>query len=323
MIEKYTTEYLMKMHHMLLDRAYARGKYDEMYEIFGWLHDIEEDWILAGFSDKDYLRGLVDTFADMAIADRVQDLTSYLLDYKDRYCAPDDAPDGDMSLDDIFMDEFSLDDLDDEEHMIGGMKPVYYQCGKALEMGRYKMSQSGAPGTIEWTIIDREGDNALVLSTKIIEIMTFNNLYENTSWDQSSIRGWLEDEFYANSFTDEEKEHILVTRNENGKSDGVHGVMTDNIFAPTDDKIFLLSGKEVNKYLVGERLIRAEATEYVKGQNVPSVIRDNYRWWGRSMGINASTACVIDYNWVNGYGEFVNSAGVGVRPAMWIKLGAR
>ncbi|MBQ0079643.1 MAG: hypothetical protein KBS66_07130, partial [Eubacterium sp.] len=206
---------------------------------------------------------------------------------------------------------------------LGSCKPVYYQCGKTIEFGRYKATESGTVQPIEWIIIDRDGDKALVLSSKIIEIRPFNSLYENTSWDQSEIRQWLAGDFYDEAFTEEEKSRVLRSKLINGKADGVHGVMNDVIFAPTEDYVFLLSGAEVKQYLVGERIICAQATEYVKGKNVPSVIAGNYRWWGRSMGINATTACVIDYNWINGYGEFVNSAGVGIRPAMWINLGAR
>lgn len=318
--------FLKYEHASILDRSYLKRDTEAIYTLFQWLSAVEEEWICQGYSDEAYLRGLLDGFAQRSIEDDVQDLTSYLLDFKEHVMGSSDAGEADDPFAEFVLDDDPIvDDAGEESSFTGrfgqGQAPlVYYSCGRTVEMGSFASTSRGVPEPLTWTVIDREDDRALLLSACVLEILPFNHFYENVSWENSSLRQWLEEDFYEHAFTDAENERILPTRLKNGKADGVHGTVPEEIYKDTFDRIFLLSADEVKLYLSGSTAIRAGATDYVRAKNVPSAIRDNYRWWGRSMGINGSNACVVDYSWVNGYGENVNSDGIGVRPAMWIQL---
>lgn len=311
-------ERLLKYEHeSILDRAFLKGETEYIYTLFKWLQGRSGEWTAEGYSDEGYLHDLVRRYAQRAIDEDDQDLTSYLLDFKEN------LEDGGQEAGDDPFAEFVLEDavpLEEREYTTDRSLPVYYSCGKTLTMGSFRASAKGAPGGILWTVIDREDDKALVLAENVLDIRPFNEAYENTSWENCTMRQWLDEEFYEGSFTDDEKERILPSRIKNGKADGVHGTIPDDIYRDTFDRVFLLSADEVKYYLIGSSGIKAGATDYVRAKNVPSAIAGKYRWWGRSMGINGSNACVVDYSWVNGYGENVNSGGIGVRPAMWIRI---
>ena len=310
--------FLKYEHESILDRAFIKGETEYIYTLFKWLGKVSGAWIREGYSDGRYLPDLVKAYAQRAIDEDDQDLTSYLLDFKENLGGiAEEAEEEDPFAD------FVLDDMEpsEEEELEADLSlPVYYSCGKRLELGEFKASGQGIPGKVSWMVIDRDEDKALLLACDVLEIMPFNDAYENTSWENCSLRQWLDDAFYEGAFTEAEKERILPSRIKNGKADGVHGTVPEDIYRDTFDRVFLLSADEVKYYLTGSSAIKAGATDYVKAQDVPSAIGGRYRWWGRSMGINGSNACVVDYSWVNGYGENVNSGGIGVRPAMWIKV---
>ena len=306
--------FLKYEHESILDRAFIKGETEYIYTMFKWLDTVSGLWTGEGYSDERYLPDLVKAYAQRAIDEDDQDLTSYLLDFKENLGNPRS---GDPFADFLLEDEGTSDEkLAEADRSL----PVYYSCGKHLELGQFKASAGGAPGKIRWMVVSREEDRALLLACDVLEILPFNDVYENTSWENCSLRQWLDEEFYETAFTEAEKEKILPARIKNGKADGVHGTIPEDIYRDTFDRVFLLSADEVKYYLTGSSAIKAGATDYVKAQDVPSAIGGRYRWWGRSMGINGSNACVVDYSWVNGYGENVNSGGIGVRPAMWIKV---
>lgn len=93
-------------------------------------------------------------------------------------------------------------------------------------------------GNYEWVILktDIETRNILVISKFCITLQPFNYLTGAVTWEKSTLRNWLNNEFIK-EFSNLEREHIIET--------DVDGVK---------DKIFILSDQEYNHYkdLLGE-----------------------------------------------------------------------
>ncbi|MCI6502055.1 MAG: DUF6273 domain-containing protein [Clostridia bacterium] len=92
----------------------------------------------------------------------------------------------------------------------------------------------------------------------------------------------------------------------------------------TNDKVFLLSIKEAEKYFSSDSARPCKPTNHtiVKGAYVNSD-NGNCCWWLRSPGLYGSdVACVFDDGLVNHDGFDVHSGSVAVRPALWIDLTA-
>ena len=217
------------------------------------------------------------------------------------------------------------------------------KAGDKVTMGYYE--QDGDTDNfrepIEWTIIavDKKKNQALLLSDFGLDGVSYGETMnpdeyarEGISWENSHLRGWLNDDFYGSSFSDSEKERIVEATLKT----------SDKAKTPsTTDKLFVLSKAEANQYLKKASAMACALTEYSKNTlrvEQGAETEDGYcLWWLRDMVKVAKT---------NKKGELVsgNEAGfVGggnglktfnkgdgcpvfcdylcaVRPAMWIQL---
>jgi len=130
-------------------------------------------------------------------------------------------------------------------------------------------------------------------------------------------------------FADEKLRTALIgyiedinTRNENARLEGIYSkaIVAMNSANATQDKVFLLSTTEANKYFRSARARQCKATDYAVAHGV-YVYNGNCGWWLRSPGYNQFNADVVSYggNAIDGtYG--VNNDERAVRPALWIDL---
>ena len=130
--------------------------------------------------------------------------------------------------------------------------------------------------------------------------MPFNNEYKEITWENCTLRKWLNNEFYM-SFTQEERRRIALVNLKN--KDYKYSRTTSG--ADTKDHVFLLSRDDIKMLMPQEN-----QRKLVNGTC----------WWVRSPGIFQSVAVLV-----NSDGAFHISAGAvdrkfGVRPAIMLKM---
>ena len=192
--------------------------------------------------------------------------------------------------------------------------------GKAtLKFGHYEQDndESNGPEEIEWVVIDMADGNALLISKEILDRKRYNTNYTETTWEECSLRMWLNDEFYNTAFSEAEKTAIQAVEADNSSIQGEYAVDGGN---NTRDKVFLLSYHEAkDKYFTEPDSAICFPTAYAEWQGA-----DRYRdgggyWWLRSPGRNLKYA-----SYVNPLGSCSDAeldiGNIGVRPAIWVKL---
>ena len=192
--------------------------------------------------------------------------------------------------------------------------------GDTLFWGSYEQDNNIFNGKedIEWIVLANEGNRLLVISKYALDIQQYHTEYADVSWETCSLRAWLNKEFLNEAFSDEEKAWIptvLVS------ADPTPGNNT-NPGNATNDKIFLLSAVEAEKYFSSDSDLHCSKTEYARA-------RCEYRsseyggWWLRSPGLyRAYATCVLDSGSIYELGFKVSVNSTAVRPAMWIDLDA-
>ena len=173
-----------------------------------------------------------------------------------------------------------------------------------------------SPEPIEWLVLGSDGDKVLLLTKKSIESLPWHNTHEGITWDGSDIRAWLNGEFLQTAFTKEEQEGILLTDLDNG-DDLKYGTAVGK---NTQDKVFLLSGAEIEKYFpsVDERTVKPTPCAISHGAYTNG--SGDCAWWLRSPGMTETSPAYIA-----SAGDFGNRAHemdetiIGVRPAIWVK----
>ncbi len=182
-----------------------------------------------------------------------------------------------------------------------------------------------------------EGDNTYIADANgnILTDANGNKIYAN-NYEYSTIRAWLNSNFYENVFSELEKEIILFSTVENdyASTDDTceHLISTkkDYICKNTNDYVFLLSAEEITSYGYGDcdsltAAKQMKATEYAKTLGVyrhdaSTIYGGNAWWWLRSPSrANSSASLGVRGDGYACRGSDVTTV-LGVCPAMWIEL---
>ena len=199
------------------------------------------------------------------------------------------------------------------------------EIGSTVFFGAYEQDNDTADGKeeIEWIVLAKEGDRALVISKYALDCRLYHPSMSDVTWETCSLRKWLNGPF-MDAFGDEERGCILdtvVTADANPEFNTPPG-------NDVTDKVFLLSITEACKYFGSDEARKCSATDYAKAQGVWKSSRHTTGgksacWWLRSPGSLADhAAIVLDEGSVETDGRGVFNILGGIRPAMWIDLGA-
>ena len=209
--------------------------------------------------------------------------------------------------------------------------------GNIVLFGHYEQDNDISNGTeeIEWIVLDYDKGNnrALLLSKYGLEAVPYNREFTAITWEQCTLRAWLNSEFLSNAFSAKEQSAILVTNVDNSSGQGFWSTYGgDN----TQDRIFLLSYAEANKYfgvqycsVSGSRqntTARVTPTAYAIAQEAWTLASVQTAdgepagvWWLRSPGNYREVAAGVDTDGSLNYFsvDYVKHV---VRPAFWLNL---
>ena len=223
------------------------------------------------------------------------------------------------------------------------------QVNDVISFGSYEQDNNLENGKepIEWVVLDKKTDGSIFVVSKYgLDNQPYDSSQnDNITWENSSLRSWLNESFYSDAFKSYEKRQIMTVKNSNNKGN------------ETYDRVFLLSIDEVKKYYADdeyqmhteegwepwsvERLCEPTTYAKSKGAYVDSYYEsdpEDYKiyegkccWWLRSQGNGYLIAaligvrgCVVDCPYASDgiiYGAKDGGIDIEksvVRPAMWI-----
>ena len=193
-----------------------------------------------------------------------------------------------------------------------------FVVGNYVELGTYPQTSSGTDSTpIEWLVLARDGDNALLISRYSLDAQPYNEELEDTTWEKCTLRTWLNTDFYNKAFSADDKQHIIKSR---VTADQNPSYSTDP-GNDTTDNVFLLSIDEVNKYFAGDTERICYPTDYAKERGAYTSNSGACWWWLRSPGFFSDYAALVNRDGsVINHGCSVRNSSSSVRPAVWVRL---
>ena len=170
---------------------------------------------------------------------------------------------------------------------------------------------------IEWLVLKKEGNKAFVVSKYAVDAGPFNKVRTDLPWAKTTIRKWLNGNFYYAAFCKEEKDRILTTH----VDDPVNTDYDIEGGDETDDKVFLLSVNEARE-LFPDDDSRATCNTPYAVENGAYVADNNNAWCMlRTRGCHRDYCSYVSSRGVvNTYGMICNYTDFSIRPAMWIEL---
>ena len=203
-------------------------------------------------------------------------------------------------------------------------------------------------GGFEFVVLEVRGREALIITNNIIMLRPYHNPAQGVTWQESTIRAYLNNEFLLTNFSQAEVNRMLwsnfarneVNTNDNpwfGTSGGRDGY----------DLVFLLCIEQVLRYFGDSGFVEAGINPAARNAVWPNFgahlwgVHDAYsgnihadvlnrrmavdlnnnprRWWLRNPGFYPTDAVFVDADGtLNINGTTVSFHDIGVRPAMWI-----
>lgn len=194
--------------------------------------------------------------------------------------------------------------------------------GDLITFGHYEQDNDRTNGAeaIYWRVLDLDENKAFLISVYNLDCGKYHEQLEAITWENATLRRWLNNDFLNTAFTQQEQESIVTATvsNEDNFLFGTDGG------SDTQDKVFLLSLAEVEDYFCDDDDRRALNTPFVQAQVQGTNDNNGYgTWWLRSPGIDSVSASYMSSLFsANSIGYYVDLTSTAIRPALYIKLGA-
>ena len=191
--------------------------------------------------------------------------------------------------------------------------------GDSIIFGTYEQDNNASNGKegIEWIVLAREDEKALLISKYALDCRKYNDKYYFVTWETCSLRSWLNDAFVKTAFTEKERSRIPTVTI---KNDANPKYKTEG-GRDTRDQIFLLSIEEADQYFSTDKERICGLTEYAKAQGAYGSSQGKCWWWLRSPGnISLYAAIVNNVGSVRSSGTDITYGNDAVRPALWINM---
>lgn len=135
------------------------------------------------------------------------------------------------------------------------------KVGDVVKFGRYEQDADleNGPEAIEWIVLDEQDGKLLLMSQYALEYLPFHvtqssSELENITWENSTLRKWMNETFYNEAFALQEQEMICLSELENSviyteEYGHVYSNTVVECYGTTQDKVFLLDYQELIQYM--------------------------------------------------------------------------
>ena len=194
--------------------------------------------------------------------------------------------------------------------------------GQLVTYGTYEQDgkKNNGKEIIQWVVLETREDCVLIISRKALDCQPYNMKWADMTWEECSLRTWLNEEFLNEAFSNEEQKAILITAVDNSMDQGNSSWNKKGGY-DTEDRVFLLSCEETKSYFDTEEARRCTPTDYAKQKGIWTDGDQNCHWWLRSPGQTQNYAAYISASGTLSSTQD-NNSNIGVRPALWVHVAA-
>ena len=180
--------------------------------------------------------------------------------------------------------------------------------GDIIKFGAYEQDDDMTNGkeAIEWIVMSKKKDKILVASKYALDCLPYNKDNQPTIWQDSSLRAWLNKEFYETAFDDKERKVIQKTRLATGGTE-------------TEDCCFLISEEDASG--MEYDLLRCSPSKYARTLGTGIGYQEECSWYIRESSSSYDKVRGVSGANSEWYISFIIcSRTIGIRPAMYLRI---
>lgn len=181
--------------------------------------------------------------------------------------------------------------------------------GDIVYYGAYEQNNNPEDGNeqLEWLVLDVEDGRYLLITSKVIDCVCYNNVWKDTAWVNCTLRDWLNTSFLKKAFTENQIDKIFYSEH------------TDEEGNIASDQVFVMNTKELEEYFDSNEQRTAGATSFAEAQGVYVYNNRKCWWWVSDAGADPHYARYVNCEGaILEYGMLVFNNAFGVRPAIWV-----
>ncbi|MBQ4396355.1 MAG: protein kinase [Clostridia bacterium] len=250
-------------------------------------------------------------------SDRLKKLVikSTQYDPKDRFASPQEML-NELRECDEYAQYILCSGMSGEETIVPVKSQRKIKTGDTLHFGRFPQTANGVVKPLLWRVLDVKDGKALLIADKLILCKSYHDTLKDITWENCSLRKWLNGEFLQLAFGTMRPSQLALVTNRNRENPKYRTKGGND----TNDRVFLLSTEEVNRYFSSDKDRIAQMTDYVNHQQSPNKAASKW-WWLRTPGdYGTYAACVNEAGSVRELGRNIIDKDIAVRPAVWIVL---
>ena len=193
------------------------------------------------------------------------------------------------------------------------------KVGSVLTLGMWPYDRKGTVQPIEWIVVDKSSDGTgLLMTLHGIDSRQYNEKDGSVTWEQCSLRKWLNEEFYNQAFIESEKNFIILETIKTECRRNFISALFSGKTVSTKDGVFLLTAEEAEAFFGSDSKRTAKPTQWAVQQLAFSDTEQDGScwWWLRSPGAKADMAACVCGGKVNTEGYKVDYNSNSVRPVI-------
>ena len=186
---------------------------------------------------------------------------------------------------------------------------------------------------VKWKVLEVSDDDIFVMAEQTLDCQKYDSSkYSSVTWETSTLRKWLNEQFIGQAFSAEEQKLIKQTNVTNPRN----SVYSIDGGKNTTDQIYILSEEEVQNTKYGFCQITNEFSQtrnpaasdysYSKGTHYSEFAADSREkgsyWWIRTPGQSLSRAATVFNGKLDMEGSDADCANLGIVPVMHLKRSA-
>lgn len=217
-----------------------------------------------------------------------------------------------------------------------------YKEGDIFTFGAFEQDDDEANGKepIEWIIIEKNHTSLKLVSRKVLFNLPFVKERARATWETSFARGWLNNNFLKEAFTEKEQSQIIASKVSPSTNPDYEDVSAGNA---TEDKVFILSYYDISSIVNNRELVDAyqentgglypfvtEATKYALNNRTAFASEENAELANRQsnayimLRTPGNDSDYISFFQVSSLNSLTygvrNNQSLGILPVLWLQI---